>query len=58
MIERGVAALPVCWWNMEARIIVEAALRGALNDPKEPPKPMDGQTFIDTDEQGETVIRG
>jgi hypothetical protein len=45
MIERGVAALQQAIVG-GPDALVEAVLRAALNDPKEPAAPMPGQTTV------------
>lgn len=51
MIERATEALKHGELNGEGHyqcaVVAEQALRAALNDPKEPPKPIEGQLSVD-----------
>lgn len=46
-------AAPTSWSPLET---AEACLRAALNDPVEPERPMEGQTSIGVDNDGNTVV--
>lgn len=57
MIERGAEAMMAMAPDQDPYDEVETVLRAALNDPKEPERPMEGQTSIDVVE-GRTVVVG
>lgn len=56
MIDRAYRALNECAPETDLRAVAESVVRAALNDTPEPDRPLDGQTSIGVDRNGNTVV--